>query len=296
VSTHFETELNTENSKRSEEIEVLNREMQLCKRLEFELIQQLLAALQSRPCRFEEYDTKQFEKREVTFYEQRVEHESLDVGMSGFIATATQKIAIDIELFFSSTFVQQHQIERSQFYDPLVINFDDTLPNLDSTCFSFDIDCDGESEQLSLLQHGNGFLAVEENGNGKIDDGSELFGAKNGNGFADLSRYDSDNNSWRDENDPILKDLRIWINNESENRLVTLGELGIGALYLGYTKNPFDIKSDTNETLGRIRSNGLYLNENGSSGLMTQIDFANHNKQAGRKMEMSDLQRLLRVV
>ena len=296
VSTHFETELNTENSKRSEEIEVLNREMQLCKRLEFELIQQLLAALQSRPCRFEEYDTKQFEKREVTFYEQRVEHESLDVGMSGFIATATQEIAIDIELSFSSTFVQQHQIERSQFYDPLVINFDDTLPNLDSTCFSFDIDCDGESEQLSLLQHGNGFLAVDENGNGKIDDGSELFGAKNGNGFADLSRYDSDNNSWIDENDPILKDLRIWINNESENRLVTLGELGIGALYLGYTKNPFDIKSDTNETLGRIRSNGLYLNENGSSGLMTQIDFANHNKQAGRKMEMSDLQRLLRVV
>ncbi len=297
VLTTFATELDTQNTKRAQEIEAVNREMELYKRLEYELIQQLLATLQSQTYEFETVDAKQLEKREVTFYERREEHESLDVSMNGSITTATQNISIDINLSFSRSFVVQHQVERSQFYDPLVINFDGTLPNLENKSFSFDIDCDGKSEQLSLLQSGNGFLALDANGNNKIDDGSELFGAKSGNGFVDLSSYDSDNNMWIDENDPILKDLRIWINNESENRLVSLGELGIGALYLGYTKNPFDIKSDTNETLGRIRSNGLYLNENGTSGLITQIDFADHNKQAGRKTETSDnLQQILQAV
>ncbi len=296
VSTSFSTELDAETIKRTQEIEVINKEIELYQRLEYELIQQLLAALQSRTYEFETVEAEQLEKRDVTFYERREEHESLDVSMNGLITTATQSITIDINLSFSRSFVQQRQVERSQFYDPLVINFDGTLPNLENKHFSFDIDCDGNNEQLSLLQSGNGFLALDANGNNKIDDGSELFGAKSGNGFVDLSRYDSDNNSWIDANDPILKDLRIWINNENENRLVALGELGIGALYLGYTKNPFDIKSDTNETLGRIRSNGLYLNEDGSSGLMTQIDFADHNKQAGRKTELSDLQHLLQAV
>ena len=296
VTTSFITELENENVKRTEEVEAINRELELFKRLEYELIEQLIASLQSHKHHFKQLDIQPFEKREISFYEERVEHESLDVSMNACIQTASKNIQISMSVSFSHTFVQQHQIDRTQFYDPLVINFDGTLPDLSNECFSFDIDCDGQSDQLSLLKNGNGFLALDTNGNNKIDNGSELFGTKNGNGFADLAQYDSDNNCWIDENDPILEKLRIWINNEDESRLVALGELGIGALYLGYTANPFEIKNDENETLGRIRSNGLYLNENGTSGLITQIDFACHDKQAGRKLEASDLQQLLQAV
>ncbi|MEA2111082.1 MAG: hypothetical protein U9P71_03430 [Campylobacterota bacterium] len=296
VSRSFVEELEGEAIKRSEEIEAVNREMELFKRLEFELIEQLIASLESRKHHFNQLDVQQFEKRKISFYEERIEHESLDVNMNACIQTASQNVQISMNVSFSHTFVQQHQITRGEFYDPLVVNFDDTLPDLSDECFSFDIDCDGTSDQLSLLKQGNGFLALDSNGNNKIDDGSELFGTKNGNGFVDLAKYDSDNNSWIDENDPILEKLRIWINNEDENRLVALGELGIGALYLGYTGNPFEIKNSENETLGRIRSNGMYLNKNGTGGLMTQIDFAKHDKQAGRKLETTDLKNLLQAV
>ena len=50
-----------------------------------------------------------------------------------------------------------------------------------------------------MLGSGSGFLALDKNGNGKIDDGSELFGTKSGDGFADLAEYDSDGNGWIDE-------------------------------------------------------------------------------------------------
>ncbi len=297
VTQSFMTELENETLKRTEEVEAVNTEMELFKRLEYELIEQLIASLASRKHHFKKIDLQEFEKREISFYEERTLHESLDVSMNASIQTASQNIQISMSVSFSHTFVQQHQITQAEFYDPLVINFDDALPDLSNECFSFDIDCDGKSDQLSLLQNGNGFLALDSNGNNTIDDGSELFGTKNGNGFADLAQYDSDNNSWIDENDPILEKLRIWINSEDESRLVALGELGIGALYLGYTANPFEIKNSDNETLGRIKGNGLYLNEDGTSGLMTQIDFAKHDKQPGRKLEtVSDLKELLQAV
>ncbi len=297
VTQSFITELENETLKRTNEVEAVNREMELFKRLEYELIEQLIASLGSRKHHFKQIDMQQFEKREISFYEECIETESLDVSMNANIQTGTQNIQISMSVSFSHTFVQQHQIDRAEFYDPLIINFDDTLPDLSSECFSFDIDCDGKSDQLSLLQNGNGFLALDSNGNNTIDDGSELFGSKNGNGFADLAQYDSDNNCWIDANDPILDRLQIWINNEDESRLVGLGELGIGALYLGYTANPFEIKNSDNETLGRIQANGLYLNENGTSGLMTQIDFAKHDKQPGRKLETAaDLKGLLQAV
>ena len=74
----------------------------------------------------------------------------------------------------------------------------------------FDIDADGEEESISYLQGGSGYLALDKNGDGVINDGSELFGTKSGDGFADLAEYDADGNGWIDENDPIFDKLLIW--------------------------------------------------------------------------------------
>jgi len=59
--------------------------------------------------------------------------------------------------------------------DPLVLSFDGQMPTLSTKTFSFDIDSDGKSDQISQLNAGNGFLALDRNNNKKIDDGSELF-------------------------------------------------------------------------------------------------------------------------
>ena len=155
----------------------------------------------------------------------------------------------------------------------MILSFNGELPNLDTQTFDFDIDMDGKSDQISKLKKGSGFLALDKNNNGIIDDGYELFGTQNGNGFIDLKRYDKDANGWIDENDSIFDSLRIWNKTKDEDTLVAIGEVGIGAIYLGYAEGDFDIK-DESKTLGRIKSNGLFLNEDGTSGLVAQIDFA----------------------
>lgn len=275
--TTFSSELQNENSKRLKEVEALNSQVAFCKRLEFELIQQLIFRLNSKTYKFKAVDASDFTKREVSVHEEYRESQRLDVSMQGFIYTSNRRIELNMDISMSHSFVSNHEIIRQQFYDPLVLNFDGELPDLDSTNFSFDIDANGECDQISMLKKGSGFLALDKNANNKIDDGLELFGTLNGNGFADLKRYDSDNNGWIDESDPIFDGLRIWQKTKDEDTLVALGELGIGAIYLGSADGRIDIKNERNETLGRIRSTGLFLNEDGTSGVVSQIDFARQN-------------------
>lgn len=291
VTTTFEEEFNVQNKNREVTLDRVKDELEFTKRFKYQMLHQFIFSLRS----VGRIEPRELTTRTVKIEREIYEHEKLDVQMKGCVQTGTQKIEIDMDISFSSTFMQKHQLLKTQFYDPLVLNFDGELPDLDTQSFSFDIDCDGESDQISMLKSGNGFLALDKNENGIIDDGTELFGTQNGHGFYDLRRYDSDNNGWIDENDPILDSLRIWDKNADEDRLLALGEIGIGALYLGFTQNSFDIKNEENDTLGRIRLNGLFLNEDGSSGIISQIDFAKISEEIRKEDSEVGLTDLLRI-
>ena len=129
-----------------------------------------------------------------------------------------------------------------------------------------------------MLREGSGFLALDKNGDGKINDGSELFGTRSGNGFADLAVYDEDGNGWIDENDEIFDKLRVWSKDkDGKDVLKTLKEADVGAIYLGSTNSQFSLtdKKD-NEVLGAVRSTGIYLKEStGMAGTVQQVDLAN---------------------
>ena len=71
--------------------------------------------------------------------------------------------------------------------DPLVINLNGGAPSLSSSYFEFDLDSDGSAETLNQTAHGTGFLALDKNGNGKIDNGQELFGPNSNSGFGELA-------------------------------------------------------------------------------------------------------------
>jgi hypothetical protein len=205
------------------------------------------------------------------------EAQALNFSVSAFIKAEGKEMELSLNVNLSRSFTQQAslRIESLQaLRDPLVINLDGMMPSLSSKTFSFDIDSDGESEQISQLKAGNGFLALDKNSNGKIDDGSELFGTKSGNGFKDLSIYDDDKNGWIDENDAIFDKLRVWRKTETQDKLVALGELGIGAIFLGESETPFSLKTDKNELLGEIKKSGFVVYENGKAGIISQIDFA----------------------
>ncbi len=128
----------------------------------------------------------------------------------------------------------------------------------------------------SKLGAGSGFLALDKNGDGIINDGSELFGALTGNGFAELAKYDQDGNGWIDEADEIFNKLLIWQKDEQGNDVLRgLGAAGVGAIYLGSANTNFSLNSATdNHTNAVIRQTGMFLYENGESGTMQQVDFA----------------------
>ena len=70
--------------------------------------------------------------------------------------------------------------------DPLVVNIGSDTADVRDQTFKFDLDADGTEDEISMLGKGSGFLALDKNGDGKINDGSELFGTKSGDGFGDL--------------------------------------------------------------------------------------------------------------
>jgi hypothetical protein len=208
-----------------------------------------------------------------------IEAEALNVTMQGIIKSDGATFSVDIELSLSRSLLIENEMSLAQFHDPLVINLKGDIPTLSEKQFYFDIDNDGESDQISLLKRGNAFLALDANNNGIIDNGGELFGVHSGNGFAELAQYDSDANGWIDANDPIFDKLRIWSKNENEDRLIAIAEVGIGAIFLGAASGDFTFKTIENKSLGQLRASGMLLFEDGRSGIISQIDFAKTTPQ-----------------
>ena len=185
----------------------------------------------------------------------------------------------------------REELNVAQFalYDPLVINLNTDVTELSDQTFYFDLDADGEEEEISMLK-GSGYLALDKNGDGVINDGSELFGTKNGDGFADLARYDEDGNGWIDENDSIWSKLKIWCKDENGNDvLYKLSDQGVGAICLENVSTDFTMQGDrkaqdgtmnANATNAVIRKTGIFLYENGNVGTVQHVDMAAYAAKA----------------
>ena len=203
------------------------------------------------------------------------EFEQVSYQAKGVVHTADGRtINVDIHMQMSREFTSYMEIDiESRLVDPLVINYGGTAASLMGDRFQFDLTMDGNMDNLAVLGEGSGFLAVDWNGDGVINDGSELFGPSTGCGFSELRQYDTDGNGWIDENDEIFDKLVVWHRDKDGNDTVfTLRELGIGAIYLGDIATEFSFKDETNQTLGVMRSTSFFLKECGGAGTVSHID------------------------
>lgn len=211
------------------------------------------------------------------------EQESTSVSAAGVVKTADgRSIDFSVDMNMSRSFMQQADIkytEKITLTDPLVINMDRMPAGVTDMNFHFDIDGDGQVDKISSLREGSGFLALDKNGDGVINDGSELFGAASGDGFADLAAYDEDGNGWIDENDAVYDKLRVWTKDSGGNDvLFSLKEADIGAIYLSRTDSRFSLTDEENSVHAVVRSTGIYLKEStGEVGTVQQVDFAKKN-------------------
>ena len=149
----------------------------------------------------------------------------------------------------------------------------------------FDHNGDGVSHKSSWISKEDGILAYDRNGNGNIDDGSELFGNftqikdKDGNqrlakdGYEALKEFDSNNDGLIDSKDDKFKDLKIWQDTNSngisdEGELKSLDELGIASLSLNH--------NEVNEDLGggnTLSLKGSYTKTDGTAHSMGDLNF-----------------------
>ena len=96
--------------------------------------------------------------------------------------------------------------------------------------------------RLQRIGAGSAFLVDDADGDGRATNGAELFGARSGDGFAELAALDGD--GWIDEGDAAWQRLRVWT-------------------------------PDARDALqGQVRATGVYLTESGSLRTMRQLDLA----------------------
>ena len=154
--------------------------------------------------------------------------------------------------------------------DPLVIDLGKSgieLTNVENGVY-FDLDKNGLAEKTAWIGGEDGFLVLDRNGNGIIDDGGELFGDQTvmsdgrlaSSGFEALSNLDDNNadgsgstqgDGMIDSRDSEFKNLRVWIDADhdgitDEGELKTLEELGISSISLDHAnKNETDTETGT---------------------------------------------------
>lgn len=214
--------------------------------------------------------------RTVQVSEASYEQEQLAFVANGQVSTADGR-EIRFDLGFALNYQKLQLSERltssAALKDPLVLNLEGLVPGFSSARFEFDLDADGSSESLTQLANNSAFLALDRNGNGQIDDGNELFGARSGNGFAELSALDEDGNGILDEADSGFASLRLY---RSDTALLTLGDQKIGAIFLNAAATPFmhlgGDQGAQGESPAVLRQTGLYLTEDGKAGTVQQID------------------------
>ncbi len=211
-----------------------------------------------------------------TFYS---EAEFTTFNANGIIKTEDgREINVNISVNMSRAFTESsYEFFTKTGYeaiDPLVINLKDAPAGLTDIKYFFDLDADGTPEEISTLRDGSAFLALDRNNDGIINDGSELFGTKSGDGFKDLAAYDEDGNGWIDENDSIFEKLKIYTKDENGNDLLfTLKEKDIGAICLDSRDTEFTLGSSDNSAVnGIIRRTGIFLYENGTAGTIQHLD------------------------
>lgn len=148
---------------------------------------------------------------------------------------------------------------------------------------SFDLLGTGSAIQSGWVSAHDGLLAIDSNGNGKIDNISELFGgSEKGTGFAKLSSYDSNGDGVVDLHDDKFAELRIWRDANSngvtdDGELMSLHDAGVTSLTVSYTELPF---LDANDNLHLERSSATLAD--GKTVDMTDVYFNVDAKDAAK--------------
>ena len=175
---------------------------------------------------------------------------------------------------------------KAHGYDPLILDLGGNgIETISVAGFSgslFDHNNDGIRTAIGWISSDDGLLVRDLNGNGLIDNGSELFGNNtrlaNGqnaaHGYAALAELDSNHDNLINQADELFSSLKVWqdINQDGisqANELFTLQALGIQSLNLEHQEDNKDLGNGN-----RLTHIGSYTKTDGTTGEMGDVEFA----------------------
>ncbi|QIR40677.1 hypothetical protein HCG51_30950 [Tolypothrix sp. PCC 7910] len=159
---------------------------------------------------------------------------------------------------------------------PLVFDLDNDgieLISLQNSTTFFDLDADGFAERTGWVKADDGILAWDKNGDGEINDITELFGNATTDGFIILKQLDSNNDGIIDSKDTQFNNLRVWRDTNQDafsdvGELRSLNDWGIKNINLNY--QAVDLTNEGN----RISSTSTYTLANGTTRQIVDVWFA----------------------
>lgn len=138
-------------------------------------------------------------------------------------------------------------VRRGSSVPPLVFDLDGDgleITPVDGSTVQFDMDGDGVRDTTGWVGGDDGFLALDRNGNGLIDDIGEISFVGDAEGamsdLEGLRAYDSDGDGYFDDGDAQFASFLIWRDENHDgisqaHEMKTLGEWGIRAINLSMT-------------------------------------------------------------
>jgi len=211
-------------------------------------------------------------------------------------AQATTNVTMTVKPF---TLVSgQSDMTRDAGITPIVIDLDGggiQTVSRSQAGGAFDLFGNGSAVKSGWIERGEGFLAVDRDGNGRVDSISELFGGTaKGAGFAQLAEYDSNDDGLVNASDAGFIDLRIWRdangNHQTDDgELMSLNEAGVSELTIGFVDLPF---LDRQGNIHLERSSARM--SDGSSVDMTDVYFnVAADDAAAAGVDLSGIEQLL---
>lgn len=134
-------------------------------------------------------------------------------------------------------------VDLTMVYSPLVLDLDgDGLDviGLENSRAAMDIDLDGVRDHIGWIGPQDGLLVLDKNGNGRVDNRTELFGDKgneNPDGFSNLGTYDENKDGVINSADAVYARLLVWRDADGDSvaakgELVSLSDAGVDSISL----------------------------------------------------------------
>jgi hypothetical protein len=186
----------------------------------------------------------------------------------------------------------------SKGLSPLVLDLNgDGISTLNASAgVSFDLAATGTKVNAGWIGGGDGLLVQDVNGDGVINDGSELFGvgttlangSKATNGYEALGQLDSNGDGVIDAKDSSFSSLQVWVDGNADgisqaDELKSLASLNI-------TKLNLDVKLDGSTNNGNtVGLTSTYETADGASHAAADVWFATGSTSANLSGSVSSL-------